>query len=1056
MPPFHVHSAPHLCDVVSGAPPTGGCILRPVLAALLAGAATSLAAPGTATSGAAADYLAAHWTTGQGLPAARIQAIHQTRDGYLWIGTQQGLARFDGLRFEVFDAVNTPAFVSDDCLTLAEDEDGSLWVGTTQGLLVRRNGRFQRQVLSGGPREPEVRMLVPAQGGGVWVGDVSGLNRVREDGSRSWTARDGLSHNWVYCVSQAPDGTVWFGTQLGLQRLDPLTGAVSEDLGGPEQRLRYGAQGLLAESADRVWLYWRLNLHQELRLYDHGSWRAWPIPGPVDLAGYRVWFLRDHLDNLWMPAGRHGLDRFRDGVFTRFGTAGGLPDEWVLASYEDRHGGLWIGTDAGGLVRWRRRGLQIIDRRDGLAGDNCWAVIQDADGALWVGADGGVARFGGPGDRTFTEADGLPRDTVRALLPTPDLGMWVGTGGGLCVIREDRVEPRPLPGGLSENKVRALARTPDGWVWAGTEGGLYRGDGRDWTRLSLGTGPGRRDVRALLVDRHGVLWAGTAGAGLVRLDGDRPAFFDTKAGLSDDTVWALHEGRDGTLWAGTLRGLSWLKDGRLQALGVSQGLVELPVNSVVEDLAGDLWLGGEQGIYRIHRSELEAVAAGHADHITPAAYGVSDGLRRPETNGQKSQPAAWRGPAGELWFPTVAGLVRLEPDELRRPGPPLQVVIESVRVGGRDLWHNRALAGSPEAGGGPASWAALPPAASGAPFRVAPGPARLLEIQYTAPSFEAAELTRFRYRLDGEDAGWNEVGSRRTAYYTRLGPGRYVFRVQACSRDGDWSREDATLALVFEPRIRETLLFRAGLTIGGLGLLGLALHWRMRTRLRLERLERENALARERSRIAKDLHDAVGANLTAVASHLELARRAPLPPAAGDAVARARQVVAETAHTMREIIWSTDPKQDTVEATATFLSRHVEDFLEPAGIRCRFNMPPAFPDANLSAAVRHQLLLAVKEALTNVVRHAGATEIRLRLALHQRTLEVEIADNGRGLPPPRRGSEGNGLANMRRRMESVGGSFTLESGQDGGLRVTLIVPVILAPRPVAPPGPHPP
>jgi signal transduction histidine kinase len=602
------------------------------------------------------------------------------------------------------------------------------------------------------------------------------------------------------------------------------------------------------------------------------------------------------------------------------------------------------------------------------------------------------------------------------------------------------VERLALPGDFSESKVRALARSADGRIWVGTEGGLFCSEGDGRTHFTPREGLPRRDVRALLADRDGDLWIGTYGGGLARLAAGRWESFREAQGLASDVVWALHEGGDGTLWIGTQRGLSWRKDDRFHSITAANGLLELAVNSVVEDHDGNLWLGGEKGIYRMRRDKLESFAAGRLHRVAPAAFGTVDGLRNDETNGQKSQPAAWCDRKGTVWIPTVAGLVKVAPNELRAVEVAPVVVIESIIAGDATVFRDgKVFPANFTATTGPEFQATDSPVVS--EIRLAAGQRRSLEIHYTAPSFVSPELVRFRYRLDGEDSGWNEVGSRRAAYYTHLQPGRYGFRVQACNSHGVWSERDATLALRVEPMLTEIVGVRVTAAIVALALVVTAFHWRFRNRLRLERLERENALAAERSRIAKDLHDVVGANLTAIATHLELARQTATPAAPCAPIDRARAVVAETARTMSEIIWSTDPRQDTLEATANYLCRYADDFLEPAGIRCRFELPPLLPPLTLAAQLRHQLLLTAREALTNVVKHAHATEVRLRFAFESGRLKLEISDNGRGLPATPSPGEGNGLSNMRRRIESVGGQVAIERPTGGGWEVKIELPL---------------
>lgn len=976
-------------------------------------------------------YSPAIWSEAQGLPERRVEALAQTRDGYLWVGTRQGLARFDGLRFTTFTVVNTPAFLSDHCTALAEDRDGTLWVGTMRGLVARRVAGWTRYGKEEGLLEEEVRLLVASRDGGVWVAGRSGLNRWQEGRMKAWTSQEGLTHDRVYSLDEAPDGTLWVGTERGLQTWDPATGQFSEDFGGADRTWRYGVHGVRAESRDRAWVYWRQADVQELRRYDGGTWTTNRLEGKVELAGRVAWIVPDRGGRLWMSAGRHGLDCFDAGVVNRFTMAEGLSDDWVLSLLEDREGNLWIGTEVG-LNCWRPWRVRRVTERDGISDRNCWAVLQTRDGAVWAGTDRGVTRLAGGEATSFGLENGLVRETVRALLEDGEGALWIGTGGGgVSVLRGSEFEQRPLPGGLSANKVRVLLQRADGSVWAGTEGGLHRYDGERWELRVLGPAGEPEDIRALLEDRQGNLWVGTHGGGLVRRSKEGDDVRYTQAdGLSSDVVWALYEGGDRTLWIGTRDGLNWRSGMRFHAVRVANGLLEAAVNSVMEDLLGQVWWSGDRGVYRLARDDLVAFGAGKTTRLWPAVFGVADGMVTAETNGQKSQPAVWRTQGGRLVYPTPAGLAVFDPERLRSEAIAPRVVLEQLRVGGGDLlpvdeWQE------PDREGRQVLW--LPP-----------GSGRLLEFHYTACSLRAPEGTRFRYRLAGWEEDWTDAGTRRVAYYTRLRPGRYRFEVEACSAQGMWSEGAASLGFVLAPRLYESPLFR-GLVVAGLG--GLGWLWqrtRARTRRCLQRLEREGAVATERARIARDLHDEAGASLTAATTRLELAKRSSSDAVAAQ-LALAQAALMEAQWTMGEIIWSADPRHDTLSATWEYVGRLADELLEPAGVRCRLVQPERVPRLTLSATLRHDLVLTLKEALHNVVRHAGATTVHMLLRVEAGLLVLTVEDDGRGLPVES-ASGGNGLANMRRRVETHDGRFAVTRMGERGTRVCLEIPLPGWPR----------
>lgn len=969
-------------------------------------------------------YASVAWTEAQGLPTQRVQALAQARDGHLWIGTAQGLARFDGQRFTVFDSVNTPEMVSDDCTALAEDTEGALWVGTTHGLLVRRAGRFVGVGRQDGLIEDEVRLLEPSRRGGVWVTGKHGVHRWHAGGVERWASTEGLIHDRVYCLREAPDGRLWVGTEYGLQALDPGATRFGEDLGGAGRSLQYGVHGVWAEDGGAVWMYWSQHGSAELRRYESGGWRTYRVGGPVDLVGWPAWLVRDRRGRVWMSAGRHGLDCFVDGQFVRLTGTDGLAGEWVLSLIEDRDGNLWVGTE-GGLNCWHRLRVGTVTTRDGLPNTNAWAVIETRDGARWIGTDGGLTKLTRDKATTLEPAGDEPRRKfIRALLEDREGRLWVGTGGGGIEIHAGQdVSHQELPGGLSGNKVRALAQTRDGSIWVGTEGGLHRCDAGGWRTYGVSEGLPHGDVRALLEDREGALWVGTYGGGVARSAASGWECFNTQDGLANDYVWAFCEGAQGVLWVASRTGLSWRTGGRWFSATVRDGLLEHTVNSVIEDGLGWLWFGGNRGVYRLRLADLIAFGAGSGQPLVPAVYGEADGMPDAETNGQKSQPAVWKSRDGRLWFPTVAGVAVFDPARLLAEARSPTVQIEEVRT-------------PVVATVGPL------PAVAGGGVRLPPGSAPMVEFHYSACAFTHPEAVRFRYRLEGLDADWIHAGGRRAAYYTHLSPGTYTFRLQACDAQGVWSESEARLPVVLAAPFHKTRTFQALLAGSVLAGAWLTYGWRARARKRLAALERASAVSVERERIARDLHDEVGATLTAVSARLELARRGTTQGVAGE-VQQAQNLLEGAARTMSEIIWSADPRQDTLEATVAYLLHYAADWLEGAGLRCELVLPQAMPDVPLPAALRHDLLLVVKEALNNVVKHAGATRVRMSVEFERGRFVVRIEDNGSGWPTGmrHRNRSGHGVSNMRRRIEAHGGTFRIGPGAGQGTQVSFEVPL---------------
>ena len=514
--------------------------------------------------------------------------------------------------------------------------------------------------------------------------------------------------------------------------------------------------------------------------------------------------LEDREGNLWIGTDGGGLNRLTDGVFTSFAEKQGLSNDTVNALHEDREGSLWIGTNLGGLNRLKDGRFTSFTTREGLSSDFARALYQDREGSLWIGtAGGGLNRLKDGLFTAFTTRQGLSNDTVFALLEDREGSLWIGTDNGLTRRRNGRFEVFTANMGMSNDCVLALHEDREGSLWIGTfAGGLNRRKDGRFTAFTTKEGLSNDTVNVIHEDRQGNLWIGTRGGGLNLLKDGRFTVFTKKDGLSDDQVFTIHEDREGSLWIGTYGGgINRLKNGRFTAITSKQGLFDDVIHRIIEDDRGDVWMSSNRGIGRVSKQELDEVADGRRAHLTSVVYGTADGMRSAECNSGAS--AGWTTRDGRLWFPTIRGVVRIDPNHLPTNLLPPPVAIEEVRVDEKVAEPSGSL-------------------------RLLPG-TQTLEVHYTALSLMAPAAVRFRYRLEGFDEAWVEAGARRTAYYTKLPHGTYRFRVIASNNDGLWNEEGATLALTVAPRFHETVWFRT-LAVLFFALVGPLFH-RFRVRL---------------------------------------------------------------------------------------------------------------------------------------------------------------------------------------------------------------------------------
>ena len=962
------------------------------------------------------------WENDEGLPQNSVIAMVQTRDGYLWLGTLNGLARFDGQSFATFDESNTPGLPSSAIVSLFEDRKGNLWIGTeTAGVVIVGDGRVTPLDLGRGTREGRLVGISEDETGTVWLYTADGqLGRHRGGRVDVWQMGTGPVGSYRG-MAREPGGPLWVASNRAAFGLNPAasgnTTALVVDFELPASRLdrlvpsRQGGYWRLADGTVEHWVTNRVD--RRLGAY---PWGDTPIAAACEDA-------EGHLVVGTLGAGLYWFDE--SGHATNLSTNQGLSHNFILSLHGDEAGNLWVGTDGGGLNRVRR---QVFETLPASRGQVVQSVAGDSVGALWVGYNGGGVDLWREGvARRFGPEDGLLEAPVRAVLPDRDGGAWVGTwGAGL--LRWENGRFTRLAGAIPP-VVSALLQDREGRVWAGTSGGLARWDAQGWRLFTGRDGLTAGAVRAIAQDPDGSLWLGLAGGGLSRLqDGQFTVLRKQPEGLPSDEVSALLADAEGVLWVGTAgSGLARLQAGRWTRYTTREGLVSNSIGYLLEDDHGHLWIGSNAGLMRVPKAALNAFARGEASFVPCRAFGKPDGLPTRECT-QGSQPGAWRSADGRLWFATIKGLASVDPTRLRaNPRPPPDVVIERVLVEGQPQGANGLRSRGPEE-------------------VIVPAGRHRIEIRYTSVNLAAPDRVRFRYRLESHEPEWIEVGNVREARYSRLPPGEYQFHVTACNEDGVWNETGRSLRLVLETPFWRSGWFLVASTAGLLGAVVAGVYFASTQRLKRQvaRLRGQEALEHERSRIARDIHDQLGASLTQVALLGELVEGDKDSPAEVEEHGRQiAQTARETSRALDEIVWTVNPSNDTLEGLASYLCKYAQEYLSVAGLRYRIDIPPSLPATVISPEVRHNVFLAAKEAITNIVRHAQASSAWLRLHIEPERFTFEIQDDGRGPAgiASERARGRNGIRNMCRRLEDVGGQFTIEPAPDRGTRVRLSAPL---------------
>ncbi|HWT01813.1 MAG TPA: two-component regulator propeller domain-containing protein [Pyrinomonadaceae bacterium] len=950
-----------------------------------------------------ADYSRNVWLTENGLPQNTVNAVAQTADGYLWIGTGEGVARFDGTGFTVFDKQNTPELKNNDVRALAGDRRGGLWLGTSTGLLRLAEGKFSSFTTREGLAGDDVQAIFEDREGGVWVATPAGLSRFKDGSFTNWTTRDGLVSNDVKALYEDGERALWVGTSDGLGRLKD---GEFTSYTVPDGLASNSVSSVAQDRAGRLWV----GTFKGLSSLSEGKFKTYTVAD--GLPSDRITALRvDAEGTLWVGTS-NGLSRYRDERFTSFEGQGELSRSVILSVYEDREGSLWVGTESAGLTFLKDKKFTTYSAGEGLPNELVKCVYEDREGAVWMGTyGGGLSRLKNGTMTNFTTRDGLSSDFVLALADDAEGNLWVGTPDGLNRLRDGKFTTYTSADGLANDFVRSIRADRDGTLWVGTRGGLTRLKDGGFTIYTTEDGLADNFVGAIYEDRAGALWVGTL-RGLSRFKDGKFTTYTTRDGLSSDTVISLYEDASGdSLWVGTSGGgMNRLRDGKFTAYTVQAGLLDDEVYSIMEDEKQDLWLSCNKGVFRVDRRQLDDFAAGKIGTIEPIVYGTADGMRTRECSGG-GHPSGWKGRDGRLWFSTLKGVAVLDPARLKVNARPPGVVIEQVRIDDESV--------------APSSRIELPPGKS------------RFDFYYAGLSFVAPEKVRFKYKLDGFDEDWIDGGTRRVAYYTNLPPGEYKFRVMAANNDGVWNEAGASLDLYLKPHFYQTYWFYA------LSAAALALAvWQLYL-LRVRQVKRRfAAVLDERNRIAREIHDNLAQEILGISIQLELVSRtmAKDAEATKSHLDRARLLVRNSIAEARRYIWDLRSQALENNDLPSALTETARRLTAETNVQAQVEVSGTFRPLN--ELIESNLLRISQEAINNAVRHAEAQRILINLKFDARRVQLSVRDNGRGFDAKAEGRNGHyGLVGMRERAEQMGGTLFVESAPGEGTEVMVEVPL---------------
>ena len=941
-------------------------------------------------------YVVQQWNIEDGLPQSTVRCIAQTFDGYLWVGTWQGLARFDGVRMTVFNSANTPALYTSNIMSLFSDSRKQLWIGTDAGGLVRYyNGEFKRFDSTDGISASRILSINEDHAGRMWFATEIGIFACDGKKFLQFTETNGLPRTYANQALPFPDGTMYLGF------------------------VGYGA---------------RVHLHDDSLIVDE----TFPVGGyevGVDSAG-AVWFGFHGRGLVCRKEGRETADKqfakknlkevfvlrdgekwilTRDDIRIRAGSSSAAIEgtsrisfDEITTVFEDREGIIWLGKEGGGLIRLKKKLVEVFSKENGLQSDFILCGLQDQSGSVWIGTwESGLLRLESS-PRRFKRVN-LPKNvsSIYTICESHDGGIWVGTWGtGLYKIHNNQVEQfsKGVINGVTS--IVSVAEDAKGGLWVGTaHDGVAYFNGNEEKIWNSTTGYSIDRVNAVLCTRSGDTWVSASGSGVVRIFNGSATSFRKGRGLIDDFASPMYEDGDGAVWIGTDRGLARWKEGKFAFVSEEQGLFDNIISQIIEDGAGNFWIGAIHGIYRVSKKELNDAADGKISTVQCFNIGKGDGMLNEETAGGGT-PRCWKTTDGKLWFSTSRGVVVIDPRTVAANPAPPNVIIEKAWIENRSVPLQEKL-------------------------QLQPGQTKI-ELQYTGINFAAPEKIRFKYLLDGFEKEWNDAGPQRLVRYTNLVPGTYTFHVIAANSAGMWNERGASLNIIVLPPFYATWWFGA-LIIFSLLTLGPSVYI-----LRVRQLKREKqkqiefsrrlieSQESERKRIAVELHDGLGQNLLIIKNKL-LSALQSLGEDAGPAgqVRDASDIASSAIEEVRSISHNLRPHQlDHLGITKTLRSI-VRQANESTSIE--FSSEILDIDGMLSPEEEISLFRIVQESFNNIIKHSGATKASARMVKNAEAIIITISDNGKGISSP----VGFGISGMQERAKMFGWGFEVRAETGG-------------------------
>jgi signal transduction histidine kinase/ligand-binding sensor domain-containing protein len=943
------------------------------------------------------DYTSRIWQMQDGLPEETVQSFAQTNDRYLWIGTTGGLLRFDGERLVLFDRDNTSAFTDNNVFSLTVTTDGALWIATEGGGLVRyKDGEFRRFSGKDGLLNDFVRAVYQDSKGLIWIGTDNGLFRFLGDRIERVDNTNVVPPMAVHAIHEDNQGRIWAGGS----KLFCLNGITYQEYRLAGEGSQNRVKSITQTRDGTMWVGTIGGLYNKVPGY--GSFRR------VRQTSGTVRFLHETSDGtLWIGTIGHGIYKYWRHAFSQMTAPASLPSNTALSLFEDIENNIWVGTQAG-MLRLSQTPIRTVVLPDADDYD-AETVYEDHNDDLWIAAANLFRFHNGRAKRVLFP--GISGVRVRNVFRDRQGALWIGTEGrGVFRQSGTRLAHYMVKDGLVNNFVRAFLEGRDGSLWMATDEGVSRWHDHRFTNYQERDGLCYFSTRTLAEDSRGDIWIGTD-RGVSHLRGAAFSKDAVTEALRHEKIWAIREDTEGGLWFGTRTGgLYRWRFGKLTHFTTAQGLASNSIYELLEDRRGNFWISGPNGISVIRRRELDVIADDPSHPLSLTLFGISDGLETTQMYGAE-KPGGVVTSQGEVWFASNKGPVRvsLNPSPAAGPAP---VVIDFVLADGIQAPDLQRISLTPDNA--------------------------KVEMHYSVIQLRSQEQVRFRYKLEGFDKTWTDASSRRTAYYTNLPPGRYQFRVAAFEMSDPRQMAETSVEIIQRPHFYRAAWFLVCCLLALAGVVWGGYRFRMR-----QVNSRFQAVLTERNRLAREMHDTLIQGCAGVSALLEA--HSSLgdsdPCAKEDLLSCVRTQLRTTINEAREAVWDLRHADGSATAIGPILGDMTQQVSHEFGVPVEYRISGRPFDLDQSTA--HELLMVVREALHNAIRHGQPRTVHVNIGFENREFKVQVRDDGCGFDPEAASSQPNGhygLVGIQERAKRIGGILVLNSWPGAGTELTLSVP----------------